>query len=285
MPSAADLARAMHEVTEPINSIAYFAPECTSAWEGLGIEPAAVGYFPGRAAPLGRVDGPVVAATFFNFNPALVTFAMDVAWKATDPETVLAARAKALVAMFQRLEVPTPENTVEATDLLRAAMDGVSIAGRPLGAACTALPATGQPLADLWQAVAAVREFRGDGHVALLTAHELTPVEALVLYSRWQERVGRRFLQASRGWDNDAWQDGIARLTERGLVDQDGLTAEGTAFRTSLELKTDAAAAVPWSNLGVDRCRRLFDLLEPVAKAAAAAYPRPFEVTTTFPDN
>ena len=85
----------------------------------------------------------------------------------------------------------------------------------------------GWPLADLWQALTTLREYRGDGHVAILTAAGLSPVEALVLYAGWQDDVSARFLQATRLWDDDAWEAAMAGLQARGLADDDGLTDHG----------------------------------------------------------
>ncbi len=283
MPTSAVVARAMHEVIEPINSIAYFAPEPNDAWVELGIDPAVLGYFAGRAAPLNGAPAPVVAAMFFNFSPALVAGALQACWAVTTPQDVLAARARAMQALYERLEVPT-DGVAEATELARRAMAAVDTAGRPLAAANTAVAASGLPLADLWQAVTTLREYRGDGHVALLTTSGLSPVEAVVLFANWQEAISQRFLRASRAIDDAAWEAGRAGLVERGWMDDDGLTVPGAAWRQELENRTDELATAPWEALGADDSRRLFDLLLPFARAAASAYPRPYELDGAFPE-
>lgn len=282
MPTPAAVAHAMHEVIEPINSVAYFSPEWNDAWTALGIEPAMLGYFAGRGAPFHDAPAAVVAATFFNFNPALVAGALQACWAVTTPQDALAARARAMQALFERLEVPT-DGVAEATELARRAMASVDLAGRPLAAANTAVTASGLPLADLWQALTTLREYRGDGHVALLTTSGLTPVEAVIVFSTWQEGISQRFLRSSRAIDDAAWDAGVAALTERGWMDADGLTVAGAAWRQELETRTDELAAAPWDALGLEATRRLFDLLLPIGKAAAGAFPRPFDLDDSFP--
>lgn len=287
MASTAHLARAMHEVIEPINSIAYFAPAMAEAWQRIGLEPLGQGYFGGRAAPLGPVGPSVVTAIFYNFSPTVVGVGIPSAWELATPAQVLAARAEGMQATLELLldasGVPT-DGVTEATELARRAMDGLATAGRPMAAGNADVPPSGLPLGDLWQALTTLREYRGDGHVALLLTEGLSPVEALVLYSGWQDRVSRRFLQATRLWDDEAWQVAVERLRSRGLADAQGsLTAEGTAFRQHLEDRTDEVAAVPWAQLGPDRTRRLWDLLHPIAVAVAAGYPKPGPLALTFP--
>lgn len=279
MATPAQLARAMHPLVELTHAIAYFAPETQDAWERLGLEPVAQGYVAGRAAPLGAVGPGTVTACFFNFNPALVELGVPGAWEVASPAQVLAARTQAMQACFERLEVPT-DHVAEVTELAQQAMDGVFLGGRPLAAANARVPLVGLPLGDLWQALAPLREYRGDAHVALLTAADLGPVEAIQLYAGWQDAVSRRFLQMTRMWDDDAWAAGEAGLRERGWADDQGLTNAGMAFREDLEDRTDRASATPWSTLGEERTRRLWELLRPIAGAVAAGYPKP----PTLPD-
>ncbi|MBW3567640.1 MAG: hypothetical protein KY410_06745, partial [Proteobacteria bacterium] len=82
---------------ELVHTPLYFAPEPRRVFADLGLEPIAQGYVAGRAAPLGAVGPEVVAAVFFNFNPALIAVGVPGAWEITTPEAVLAARAAAMV--------------------------------------------------------------------------------------------------------------------------------------------------------------------------------------------
>ncbi|HUG85739.1 MAG TPA: hypothetical protein VMM13_14335 [Euzebya sp.] len=273
------LARAMHGVIEPFHAIAYFAPEVADAFDALGLEPRGQGYVAGRAAPLGAIGPDVAAALFYNFNPALFAHVLPAAWGIASPAAILEARGQAMQAVYERVGAPTGR-LAEATDLARLAVTACATHGRPLAAANRAVHAPGLPFADLWQALTVLREHRGDGHIALLTATDLGPVEALVLYSGWQSRVSRRFLQRTRLWDDAAWTAGVVSLERRGLATEDGLTGEGLALRESLETDTDRLASGPWTALGEAASLRLFDLLMPLVTALndAQAYPRPFNL-------
>lgn len=285
MTTAAHAARALHGLTELVHTPLYFAPEPRRVFADLGLEPIAQGYVAGRAAPLGAVGPEVVAAVFFNFNPALIAVGVPGAWEITTPEAVLAARAAAMESLFERVSAPA-DGLAEATELVRDAVETADVPGRPLAAANAAVAAPGTPFADLWQSLTVLREHRGDGHVALLTASGVPPVEVLALYAAWQGRVSRRFLQRSRLWDDAAWEEAEEGLRARGWLDGDGaLTADGSAWRDTLEAETDRLAARPYEVLGEERSRRLFDLLQPIASAFATAedvFPRPPAVPASF---
>lgn len=269
----------MHGLIEPVHSILYFAPEATQAYEKLGLEPRGQGYVAGRAAPLGPVGPDTVTAVFFNFNPAMIAAALPAAWQTTTPAAVLAARAEAMQQLYTRVDAPTGD-LAEATELARRAAQSASIEGRPLAAANRAVEPSGLPFADLWQALAVLREYRGDGHVALLTAEGIGAVEALVVYAGWQGTVSARFLRKSRMWDDDAWSSAEERLAARGLWQDGALTEQGQALRDQLENRTDELAANPWTALGADSVLRLFDLLRPLVEALndGEAFPRPLRV-------
>jgi hypothetical protein len=234
---------------------------------------------------MGPVGPDAAAAVFYNFNPALFAFALPGAWAIASPEQVLEARARAMEEVYRRVGAPTADLD-EALDLAGRAAAGTDTAGRPLAAANKAVAPLGEPFADLWQALAVVREHRGDGHVALLTTEGVDPVEALILYSEWQSTVSRRFLQATRLWDDEAWAAGEERLRSRGLLAADGatdegatsfaLTEEGRALREHLERRTDQLAAGPWAAIGEEASLRLFDLMHPILVALddARAFPR-----------
>lgn len=285
MNDAAATARALHEIIEPIHTVLYFAADVKRAWEGLGLEPMAQGYVAGRSAPMGPVGAEVVAATFFNFSPLVAGLGVPGAWDIASPDQVLAARATAIEQVFTRVGAPT-EGVAEATDLARSAVSMADLHGRPLAAANAAVAAPGTPFADLWQALTVLREHRGDGHVALLTASGLHPVEVLVVYAAWQGQVSRKFLQRSRVWDDEAWAVAEEGVRSRGWLAEDGtLTEDGRAWRDQLEADTDRLASRPYEGLGEDGARRLFELLHPIASSLDGAedvFPRPLTLRRSF---
>lgn len=280
--------RVLNDAVESVHAVLYFADEVHERWERLGFEPRSEGYFVGRAAPLGAVGPGLVTATFFNFNPVLVARVLPGAWDEVDPATALAERAAGLQAMFERIDAPT-DGLDELTDLALRAMAGTGVHGRPLAAANAAVPLPEQPHARAWQALATLREHRGDGHVAVLTAAGLDPVETLVLMAGWQDQLSRRFFQRSRFWDDDAWEAAVGRLAARDLANDDGgLTDAGWRLREQIEADTDRLAAPPYETIGgTDGIRRMFDLVRPLATAVAegGVYPRPPAVPEQLPAN
>ena len=162
------LPRRLGAVIEPIVAALYFAPEATEAYQAIGLDWAS-GYFRGRAAPLGRVPPDVVAAVFYNFNPALIA-AFD--WNEPSPESVLATRSGAVRAMLTRIwEGADVSDIVRTTRLLAEAATACRPEGRPLYAANARLPMPDDALEALWHIANVLREFRGDSHVAVLLSH------------------------------------------------------------------------------------------------------------------
>ena len=284
MTDATEIARKLHRLIEPLHSYHYFAREVHDAYTGLGLDGGSQAYVAGRAAPLGPVGPKLAVASFYNFHPRVMHEALPAAWEIAAPATVLAARAGAVEAMFSALEAPT-DGVAEATELARAAAEGTEFAGRPLAAANADVVPPGTPFADLWQALTVLREHRGDGHVALLTAAGIGPTEALVLHHAWLPALDRDLLQGTRRWDDDAWDAATQRLRGRGWLDEDGApTDEGTAWRRRLEDDTHALAAPPYEALGAAASRRLFDLLLPLFDAleASGSFPFPIRRPTPF---
>jgi len=264
-------ARTMWRLFEPVHAVVYFADEAAAAFTAAGLKGFWMGYFAGRAAPMGQVGPAVVGATFFSFHPARVARAVPDAWSFAPPGRVLEARLRGAVAALRGVLGPDADGTAvaRAAELARAAVDGLTVAGRPLAAANAALDWPDDPLAALWQATTVLREHRGDGHLAALVGAELDGRQALVSMAA-TGAVPRALLQAARGWDDGEWDEAAAALVDRGWLRGDGtLTAEGTAGRDGIERLTDRLAAEPWERLGPARCEELRGLLAPVARAVA----------------
>ena len=180
---------------ETLHVVGYFAPELTEEYVGLGLHPR-LSYFATRAAALGPVGPEVSEATFFVFAPWLHRKALPAAWDVVTPERLVQARRDGLARALQRL-LGDPDVT-EALEIARRATEGLTRPGRALYAAHAALPWPGTDLLDLWHAATLVREHRGDGHVAVLTAAGIDPVEATVLDGIWSGRSA--FLHQTRGY-------------------------------------------------------------------------------------
>jgi hypothetical protein len=262
------VARKMWRTLEPYHGLVYFAPQSHQAYARFGLEGNG-GYFASRAAPLGAVPAEVVVAMFFNFDPRLVHAAIPLAWDRGTPEEWRTARLEGIDAALRAAlgEGVASNEIVEAAELARMASEGCSAPGRALYAAHRDLPWPEHPHLILWHSISLLREYRGDGHVACLTAEGLDGCQALVLHAASGE-VPARTLQGSRGWSDQAWSGAVAALADRGWVDADGqLTDAGSAARQDIEDRTDELAMAPWRYLGAERCDRLRALVRPFSKA------------------
>lgn len=260
---------------EPLHGIIYFAEQAQAAYADLGLEGRS-GYFASRAAALGPVNAETVIATFFNFNPAVVREAMNGVWETASPEALLTARHAAASAVLTDTigddAISSPE-IVEAADLARQAalVACEQLDGRPLFAAHAALPWPTDPHMVLWHAQTLLREFRGDGHIALLVGAGLSGIDALVLHGAMGAVPGS-ILQATRGWDDEAWAASVSSLVERGWIAADeSFTEAGRELRDGIETRTDELALAPYAALGEESCARLRELARPYSRALAGA--------------
>jgi hypothetical protein len=270
-------ARAMWRLYEPLHALTYFADECLEEYRSAGLKGFWMGYFAGRAAPMGAVTPAVVDATFFSFNPDRVSRAVPDAWSFASPDRVLEARLAGVDRVLRRIigSVVDDDDLARAAALARAAVEGLTVAGRPLAAANLALAWPEQPHLALWQATTILREHRGDGHITALVTAGLDGRQALVTMAA-TGMVPKAMLQAARGWDDDAWEEAAGELVERGWINEDGTaTAAGSADRQQLEDLTDLLAAEPWERLGEQHTESLRAVLTPIARAIAAAGPVP----------
>ena len=62
--------------------------------------------------------------------------------------------------------------------------------GRPLFAGYASLPWPDDPYLQLWHAHYLLREFRGDGHISVLSSEGLSGIEALQLHIAFVPAVG-----------------------------------------------------------------------------------------------
>lgn len=266
-------ARRMWPAFETYHAHVYFVPEAVAAYRNLGLKGGWMGYFASRSAALGPASPELVTAVFFNFNPAMVARALPDAWALASPADVLAARLRTVDEALRRLipeHIGTPAEA-EAAALAREATEATALAGRPLFAGLRAQPWPDGPHLALWHACTMLREHRGDGHVAALTAAGLDGCEAHVTVTG-TGAVPRETLQSNRKWSDEEWAAAGERLRSRGLLDGSGaLTDAGRALREAVEMSTDNAAEAPWRALGPERTERLLELLTPMAKAINAA--------------
>ena len=268
--------RTTWQALEPVHAMVYFAPEPQEEYAALGLDVTgtrALGYFPARAAALGRVGPGPVQATFFNFSRLAVEAGMTGVWDRVSPEQLVEARRRGVDRALRRLCGPLldrPE-VAEAVELARTAAQGCTPYGRPLYAAHADLPEPELPHVRLWHAITLLREFRGDGHVAVLVAEGVSGLESAVLHVALGDSWSRRGLQSTRAYSDEEWDGAVARLVDRGWLRPDGtFTDEGRAHRRHVEDRTDALALPAWEHLGEAGCARLRELVEPLSDAVVA---------------
>ena len=267
------VARTLWQRLEVIHAVTYFAPEATGALGAAGYRGFWMGYFAGRAAPLGAVGPEVVAALFYNFAPARVTRALPDAWGFAPPHAALAARLHGSVAALGRAIGDTVDDRDVATaaELAARAAGAAPLDGRALFAANRALPWPDDPLAVLWHAATLLREHRGDGHVATLTAAGISGREANVV----QAAAGittRQVFEVARDYDDTEWTALVDGLVARGVLTAvGGLTSDGRELKNDIERRTDEIALSAYAVLDDEEVDRLASALTPIARAVVAA--------------
>jgi hypothetical protein len=272
-------ARKTWRTVEPLHGMVYFAPEAAESYRKLGLVGQS-GYFASRSAPMGAVSAGTVVATFFNFRPSLVHESMADVWATVTPADMLDARIRVAAAALRRMLGAA----ADSDDLAAAAELAMSAAlraterteGRPLFAGHADLSWPDGPLERLWHAQTLLREFRGDGHIALLVHHGLDGIEALVMHEATAELpVG--LLRTTRGWSDGEWESAAGRLRDRGWLrpsadaDHLSLSDEGAAVRQDIEETTDRLSVFPYEAIGEEGCDKLRGLVRPFSRAVVAA--------------
>lgn len=262
------------------HALGYFAPEVAEHLTGAGLRGSRMCYFASRSAPMGQVGPEVVAATFYNFNPELVAKSIPDAWGFATPEAVTQARLAGIDAALRRIlgdDLIGSPDLAQAADIAAIAAGAARPDGRPLFAAHTTIERPAEPHLALWHSLTLLREYRGDGHIAALQVVGLSGLEALIAHSATGAGFTEQTAKMLRGWSDEQWNDAVAQLRDRDILDGSGaLTELGVEVRQAAEDLTDDLAVAPWAELGDDGLARLVELTTPVREAIAASgvFPR-----------
>jgi hypothetical protein len=258
----------------PLWTVSVHAPEVADEFERLGLEPNQR-YFAARAAPLGAASLELVVATFFNFSPRAVSRAVPRAWDATTPGQILAAQRSGVDRALRRAFASLDATLIdEALALMRPAAEAASAhpEGRPLFAAYSSLEWPEEPHLALWHAQYLLREFRGDGHIAVLLGEGLTGIEAFAIHIALVPAM-QAYVQ-SRAWTADEWKTAIDALRSAGWLTADReltLTADGVRRREAIEQRTNVLNLPAYEAIGQAGCDRIIELGPPIAQAIADA--------------
>jgi hypothetical protein len=242
-------ARKLAAALEPFAGQVYFAPECHARYAGLGFSaspaerngiamPDGAAYFCSRGSLLGQVPGELVAAAFAVFSPAAVIPAVTFGWSLTDAATIGQARTEGSVAQLTRILGSAPAGIARLRDALGRASTSLPVAGRPLFAAVLAQEVPTSPIGAAWRFADRIREYRGDSHTAAWTAAGFDAVE-IGLMTELYWGLPLKTYTRSRAWSPAELDAGIARLEDRGLIEDGLFTARGRDEREAIERCTD----------------------------------------------
>ncbi len=270
-----DRAGRVFRATNSLHSCVYFSPEGDEEYVAAGLRPGRMGYFASRSAPMGEVGPAVVAATFYNFNPALIARHIPRAWTLATPAQVLAARWRVADRTLRRLlgdDVIGSDELLAAAGIARQAALNCTIEGRPLFAGHAGLEWPTEPHLIFWHAITLLREHRGDGHIAMLVQAELSGIEALVTHTATHRGFLVDAAKALRMWSDEEWAAAQDGLRDRGLLDADGeLTAAGQELRDRLEAETNRLCAAPWRDIDPDEVETLISYGKSLTRLAVGA--------------
>lgn len=263
---------------EVIHDVVYFAPDSKQRYEDLGLKGYWMGYFASRSAPMGTPSPEMVVATFHGFAPQMVRRALPDAWGLASRDDILKARLDLARDTLAPATEADGADTAKVAKDLTAIVDGFNFAGKPLAAAHASLDKPTDDTGLLWWAASAIREYRGDCHIAVLTSAGLDGVAANTLAVAAGLIGGDQ--RTMRGWTEDEWAAGYAQLASRGWVDADGtITESGRSAREQIEAATDRVCAAGMDKEATSRAITVEDgvrtLARAVLKSGVVSFPNP----------
>lgn len=242
----------------------YWDPRAIELYTQLGI-PNGFGYYvTSRAAPLLPAGADVVSAAYYSIHPGFIALSCATALEHTTWQEIYDARNEA-VGEGLRAFVPeiVDDLGAHAPDLW-SAVDALPESGRVMFAAHRSAPRVDDPVVSAWLAVNCLREWRGDTHFAILTAEDISRVEAGILHDAHLNYGG--WIARSRGADDAALDEAFRGLESRGLAENGRVTSEGEALRQRIEDRTNEISSWMWRVFGRERAERLLALIEPVGE-------------------
>jgi len=246
------------------------APAAVEAMTSLGLS-GMQGYYAIRTLALGPVPQLVVQSLFYGHSPAFYASAAAGVWDKVTPDQVLAATHEGLDRSLGPVYEELGEPARELTAMLRTAAERATTRpeGRALFAANASLPWPEKGHLQLWHAHVLLREWRGDGHNAILLSEGIVAREALLLHAAW---AGFPLLAiaTSRQWTEAECAPAVAALQERGwLTVGDGptITDEGRRRRDAIEDATDDADLFAYEQFSQAELQHLIELAAIVGTA------------------
>jgi hypothetical protein len=243
----------------------YWDPTATANYAALGV-PEGIGYyFATRGASLGVAGNDVVTAAFGSINGDFIGGSLDLCRQHTTFGAAAAARDAAVVPGLRAMTSEVCDGLADLAPHLWAAADGLPLSGRVLYASLRQQPRPDDQVLSAWLAVNCIREWRGDTHWAIHVAEDIDGNMAMLLDGAWRGHDDE-WLPRSRGADDAAVADGLAKLEARGLASGGRVNEAGVELRQELEDRLDRIASAAWRLLGEERTVAFLDLVEPVSQ-------------------
>jgi hypothetical protein len=237
---AASPARRLRDAVEPLGAHGFWSPLLNERLAARGLN-FLTGYVWGRAAPMGEPVAPLVAAAFAAFEPGLIGSLYDEARRILPRAELLALLDDTLIDSLRAIlgDRTSDGEVAEVVGPLRRAVEVADGTGRPLFSGVRALGWPADPFGQLWRACTALREHRGDSHIAAYVAAGFSPVEMNILTELW---VGWPLgaYSSTRAWPSERTDAALARLRAAGWLDGDALSDAGRRARQEVENRTDA---------------------------------------------
>lgn len=229
-------ARRLRDAVEPLATHPYWARLVNERLAAYGLNFLS-GYVWGRAAPMGEPAPGLVASAFAAFEPGLIASLYEDGRRALSRDDLIRVQTEATAASLR-----VTLGDVDVRGVVAALQRGVAAAdstGRPMFAGLRSLETPDDPLAQLWRVCQAVREHRGDSHIAVYVGAGYDPVQMNILTELW---VGWSLgtFSATRAWPQERTERALEALRSQELLDGDTLTERGMAVRQELEVRTDA---------------------------------------------
>jgi hypothetical protein len=241
-------ARRLRDAVEPLATHPYWARLVNERLAERGLNFLS-GYVWGRAAPMGEPAAPVVAAVFAAFEPGLIASLYEDGRRAIGRDDLLRIQEAATVESLRTTVGDAHVQNVVA--VLQRGVEAADSAGRPMFVGLRSLPTPSEPLAQLWRVCQAVREHRGDSHVAVYTSAGFDPVQMNIMTELWTGWPLGTF-SATRAWSPQRTDHALTDLRARELLDGDTLTMYGVEVRQQIEERTDALEQPFLDAIGAD---------------------------------
>lgn len=271
--------RTLWRLIQTYHAVVLFAEERAEVYGRHGLD-AEQAYFATRCAPFGPLDPDIVSACMYWYSPGLVARHLPSVWAQITPDEALEARNEVFERAADRV-LGSRFQDVESRTCARLLSRLVSHAegrGRPMFAAHAHAQRPTRARLELFWAAIALRELRGDAHIAAMQSSGVTPAEGHAIMAALGLVPPDH--AASAGWDSRECDDARRSLKDRGWFTTGGrLTREGRRQRALVEHETDRICAPALRAIDEHEANELTHVLAGIigtfVTAGSIPYPNP----------